>query len=100
MSAVRFHSQRVSPSKQPNARIRHHIRKMVNWAYFLRSDKATRLAVGVVQAFEEVHSSIASGTHTLPSNGVLAYVAAPFAELGFAVEAGKKHADKIRVPVL
>ncbi|WP_248321186.1 hypothetical protein [Caballeronia sp. Sq4a] len=74
--------------------------KMVNWAYFPRSDKATRLAVGVVQAFEEVHSSIASDQHTLPSNGVLAYVAAPLAELGFAVEAGKKHADKIRVPVL
>jgi hypothetical protein len=38
--------------------------------------------------------------HALPSNGVLAHVATPLAELGFAVEAGKKHVDKIRVPVL
>ena len=73
---------------------------MVNWAYFPRSVKATPLAIGVVEAFKEVHSLIASDMHALPSNGVLAHVATPLAELGFAVEAGKKHVDKIRVPVL
>ncbi|KIG02194.1 hypothetical protein AWB72_00586 [Caballeronia concitans] len=73
---------------------------MVNWAYFPRSDKATPLATDVVQAFKDVHSLISSDLHALPSNGVLAHVAAHLQEMGFAVEAGKKHIDKIRVPVL
>jgi hypothetical protein len=73
---------------------------MLNWAYFPRSDRPTSLAQAVVNAFEASHSDITSAEHTLPSDGVLARVASRLMELGFAVETGKKTAEKIRVPVL
>lgn len=73
---------------------------MINWAYFPRSDKPTALALGVVNAFQEIHASITSSEHKLPSNTVLSNVGPLLAELGFSVETGKKSAEKIRVPVL
>ncbi|VWD33714.1 hypothetical protein BLA50215_04864 [Burkholderia lata] len=73
---------------------------MLNWAYFPRSDKATPLALAVVNAFNASHVDISSAEHTLPSDGVLARVAPHLAKLGFAVETGKKTVEKIRVPVL
>ncbi|NPT54894.1 hypothetical protein [Paraburkholderia elongata] len=73
---------------------------MLNWAYFPRADKPAALAIAVVQAFEAKYSLISSAMHTLSSNAVLAQVGPSLAELGFAVEVGKRRAEKIRVPVL
>jgi hypothetical protein len=73
---------------------------MLNWAYFPRSDKPSALAQGVVNAFVAGYADITSAEHTLSSDGVLALVAPHLLALGFAVETGKKAAEKIRVPVL
>jgi len=73
---------------------------MLNWAYFPRSAKPTSLALDVVKAFQSAHSSFTSDKHTLKSNDVLAQVAPFLTTLGFRVETGKKHDQKVHVPVL
>jgi len=50
--------------------------------------------------FERVVEDIDSARHELESNGVLARVAPLLREEGFTVEAGKRKADKINIPVL
>ena len=73
---------------------------MLNWAYFPRSAKPTELSRQVVKAFETAHPLVSSDEHTLPSNDVLAQLAPHLIAIGFTVEAGKKHAQKVYVPVL
>lgn len=73
---------------------------MIEWCYFPQSMEPTNLARGVVAAFENVESQIASPDKTLDSNGVLRKVSPKLEELGFKVETGKKRVDKITVPVL
>lgn len=73
---------------------------MLNWAYFPRSSKPTKLALDVVDAFAGVQTQVDSSSHTLPSNGVLAFVGPQLAALGFKTEVGKKRSEKVYVPVL
>ena len=73
---------------------------MIQWHYFPKSRRPTDLATQVVAAFKNVADEIESKTHQHGSNQVLARVAGGLLALGFAVETGKKKADKITVPVL
>ncbi|MBM3769662.1 MAG: hypothetical protein FJW32_30170 [Acidobacteria bacterium] len=73
---------------------------MIEWFYFPQSLEPTALVRGVVAAFENVESKIASPKNTLDSNGVLLKVRPELEVLGFKVETGKKRAEKITVPVL
>jgi hypothetical protein len=58
------------------------------------------LARRIVEVFEQVVEQIDSAKHELDSNSVLARVAPLLREGGFTVEAGKRKADKINIPVL
>lgn len=73
---------------------------MLNWSYFPRSDKATPLALAVVQAFCAVEASIDSAVLDQHSNDVLAVVKPHLEAVGFRVEVGKGAEERIRVPVL
>lgn len=53
-----------------------------------------------VEAFSSVHDEIASSTHELLSDEVLARCRTALENKGFEVESGKKKAEKITVPVL
>jgi hypothetical protein len=73
---------------------------LINWVYYPKSAKATPLALAVVEAFVQASDVIDSTKHELPSNGVLAEVAAGLTRAGFIVETGKRATEKISVPVL
>ena len=73
---------------------------MINWAYFPKSSKATDLSIQVVDCFKAVESEISSDKHTLKSDEALREVSQGLVSIGFAVESGKKKAEKIEVPVL
>lgn len=73
---------------------------MLNWAYFPRSSKATDHAVRIVEVFRQHYDSVRSDRHQLESNEVLARIADGLSALGFRVEAGKRRAQKVHVPVL
>lgn len=72
----------------------------VSWSTFPRSLPPTARFRDIVAAFDEVIEKIGSDKNTHSSNVVLAHVAPGLARLGFKVEAGKKHDEKISVPVL
>ena len=72
---------------------------MIRWIYFPRSDRPTKLARQIVQAFEANASEIDSGSKTLESNDVLKIVSQALAALDFRVEQGKSRSQKISVPV-
>jgi hypothetical protein len=61
---------------------------------------ASALARQVVGAFEVVSDDIDSSKNSLESNEVLLRVAPGLRQAGFTVEAGKRHLDKVSVPVL
>ena len=73
---------------------------MITWQYFPKSDPAPDLAIAVVEVFKSQLPQIDSSEHQLPSNDVLAHVRPGLQGLGFAVETGKKRAERIHVPVL
>jgi hypothetical protein len=73
---------------------------MIRWIFFPRSSECPELGRHVIKAFEDASSAIDSAGHELSSNEVLLLVAPALRDLGFVVEAGKAHVDKIRVPVL
>jgi hypothetical protein len=74
---------------------------MINWYYYPKSRKIPPpLALGVVNAFGLALTQISSLNQTLSSNAVLACLRPHLQELGFRVEAGKAHGQKIQVPVL
>ncbi|GGH72338.1 hypothetical protein GCM10011379_32650 [Filimonas zeae] len=55
---------------------------------------------GIVSDFERNLNNIDSQNFTLSSNEVLEKLRGGLQELGFKVETGKKHIEKIKVPVL
>lgn len=72
----------------------------LNWAFFPRSAKPTKLAMDVVSAFEEIHNAFDSSTNQLNSNAVLSHIAPALTAMGFSVETGKRKELKVSVPVL
>jgi len=73
---------------------------MIHWQYFPKSDEAPAIVHGVVDTFTEASNRIDSDRFDMPSNGVLAEVCKTLQAAGFEVETGKKHDEKIFVPVL
>ncbi|MDR6340353.1 hypothetical protein HNQ91_003418 [Filimonas zeae] len=73
---------------------------MINWQYFPKSHSAPDHLRGIVSDFERNLNNIDSQNFTLSSNEVLEKLRGGLQELGFKVETGKKHIEKIKVPVL
>lgn len=73
---------------------------MIEWIYFPKSDRPHHLCEPIVQAFTASLGGIGSAENKLDSNSVLAFVGDGLRVLGFAVETGKRHEQKIHVPVL
>jgi hypothetical protein len=74
---------------------------MINWVYFPRSSPPPEFGLQIVAAFE-VHAGTIDSKHgqSQPSNVVMSQLRASLEKLGFRVEKGKSHDDKIVVPVL
>ena len=71
---------------------------MINWIYYPLSDKPTILVERIVGVFEKHGNDVESATHVgLSSDGVLKVGADSLAEIGFLVETGKRHEQKIMV---
>lgn len=73
---------------------------MINWLYYPKSDKPTKLVLAVVVLLKRPPPLIDSAVHEFPSNYVLQQVGPHLVVLGFKVEMSKRSDDKIRVPVL
>ena len=73
---------------------------MIQLQFFPKNTQAPELLQEVVNCFTAVESEIDSDNQTHKSDVVLSIVSPHLLNLGFQVEAGKKRADKIRVPVL
>jgi len=73
---------------------------MIQWQFFPKNTQAPELLQEVVKCFRAVEAQIDSDHQTHKSDVVLGLVSPHLQNLGFQVEVGKKHADKIRVPVL
>jgi len=72
----------------------------VAWIHYPRSREAPPFIVEVVGCFMGASDKIASSKYTHGSDRVLSFVRPELLRLGFQVEAGKKKADLIPVPVL
>jgi hypothetical protein len=68
--------------------------------YYPRSNRITLIGKRLVEIFEAKAACIASASHDLDSNKVLAEVSELLALEGFAVESGKKKVEKVPVDVL
>ena len=74
---------------------------MINWVYFPKSSPPPEFGLQVVAAFEEAADAIDSSlTRAQPSNAVMAHLRPMLERIGFRVEKGKTHENKIVVPVL
>ena len=73
---------------------------MINWVFFPKSNKPTKLAKDIVKVFNDNFDEIDSTKHQLNSNQVLSNIADGLEKIGFQVEKGKKKEEKIFVPVL
>jgi len=73
---------------------------VISWQYYPKSDQCPKHLLGVIKVFKSQEEGIGSKNHQLKSNEVLAQVTRDLVKLGFAVEKGKKAAEKIKVPVL
>lgn len=74
---------------------------MINWIYFPLSDRPPKKVLDIVKVFEDSSENIDSETHIeQESNLVLSKIREGLINIGFQVEAGKKTAEKINVPVL
>jgi hypothetical protein len=73
---------------------------MVNWNYYPACSRPPEIARAIVSVFEAVAPAIDSRKHQLNSNAVLGLVAPGLMAAGFRVEASKRKADKLGVPVL
>ncbi len=71
-----------------------------NWIFYPQSTQVPLFLREVVRVFEEAESDLVDRSREMKSDQVLARVRSGLVELGFAVEVGKKSAEKIRVPVL
>lgn len=74
---------------------------MINWVYFPRSSPPPKFGLQIVAAFE-AHADAIDSKHegSQPSNVVMSQLRSSLEHLGFRVEKGKSHDDKIVVPVL
>lgn len=70
------------------------------WVHYPKSAEPPQLVRDVVEVFAAVFPEIDSSRHTHSSNTVLAQVTPGLQSLGFAVETGKRRADRVYVPVL
>ena len=73
---------------------------MINWVFFPKSNKPTKLAKDIVKVFNDNFDKINSSKHQLKSNDVLSNISEGLEKIGFQVEKGKKKEEKIFVPVL
>jgi hypothetical protein len=77
---------------------------MINWQYYPKSDSLPDHLGLVVRAFTvhepEIRSLVGTAESELSSNLVLAAISDDLVKIGYRVEASKKAADKIQVPVL
>jgi hypothetical protein len=73
---------------------------MIQWMYFPHATPIPEIGLKLVEVFKSKATSIASASNALASNEVLAVVSELLALEGFAVELGKKKAEKLPVPVL
>lgn len=73
---------------------------MTSWQYFPKSRELPELLASVVDLVDNHQAEIDSDHHDLRSDAVLALLRPGLEGLGFRVEASKRGADKIRVPVL
>lgn len=73
---------------------------MINWMYFPLSDEIKPIGLRLIEVFKSKAADIASDSHELNSNAVLAILGDLLALEGFKVESGKKKVEKISVPVL
>jgi hypothetical protein len=72
----------------------------MNYQFFPRSQGVTPEIKQVISCFEQVKDKIDSINHNLNSNEVLKEVGSLLEQIGYSVETGKTHSDKVRVPVL
>ena len=73
---------------------------MINWQYFPKSQSIPEHLKNIISGFEHNLENIGSHNFTLSSNEVLEKIREGLEMAGFKVETGKKHIQKIRVPVL
>ncbi len=73
---------------------------MIKYQFFPRSVGLAQPIKAVVDCFLSIESQIDSSTNNLNSNQVLSLLRPCLLRIGFKVEAGKREAEKIKVPVL
>ena len=72
----------------------------IEWYYFPKHTRIPHHLSKIIKIFEDNHKKIASSSHTLASNEVLAQISEDLTQAGFQVEKSKQSKDKIHVPVL
>ncbi len=74
---------------------------MIDWVYFPKSSPPPMFGLHIVSVFEEIAEEIDSRrSASQHSNAVMARLRPGLEKIGFVVEKGKSHDDKIVVPVL
>jgi len=73
---------------------------MVNWQYFPKNQKPSETLINTIEVFKSNHAKIDSKSNGFSSNEVLEAIRNDLELLGYQVERGKKHEEKISVPVL
>jgi hypothetical protein len=72
---------------------------MIDWQFYPETQPLPEHLVAVVSVLETAAATIGSKSAQLSSNKALSAIAESLTKLGFNVETGAKHAQKIRVPV-
>jgi hypothetical protein len=70
------------------------------WQHYPRSLAPSGVSRQIIDVFTKRSAEIASSSHKLGSNQVLAILADDLRAIGFQIERGKKNIDKIAIPVL
>ena len=72
---------------------------MINYQFFPRSHGVTKEIEAIIDCFKKIEPTLEDGQHRV-SNDVLALLRPHLESIGFDVEKGKGHDEKIDVPVL
>lgn len=72
---------------------------MINYQFFPRSHGVTPDIQAIINCFKQIEPTLSDGTQRV-SNDVLALIRPHLEQIGYEVEKGKGHDDKIDVPVL
>ena len=72
---------------------------MINYQFFPRSHGVTKEVQSIIDCFKKIEPTLEDGQHRV-SNDVLALLRPHLESIGFDVEKGKGHDEKIDVPVL